>query len=177
MSQWLELEEQKYLSKMRTLAFASAAHEFRNPLNAISSSLELMELKSESLKKSQYFTIAKNCSNLLLFLVKDIMDLSQIESNSLVLNISNTNILELLKDCVTVLKFKADEKKIVLKVHNPMIQPMIKTDENRVKQIIINLVSNAIKYTEEGSVQIAFSEDSDFIRIAVRDTGTGISPE
>lgn len=67
------------MSKMQTVAFASAAHEFKNPLNAIVSSLEILEPLIDQRGK-QYYHLAKCCSNLMLFLVKDILDYSQIES-------------------------------------------------------------------------------------------------
>ena len=76
MSQWLELEKHKNLSKMKILAFASAAHEFRNPLNGIIASLEMLENIVDTQKRSKFLQIAKNCSDLMLYLVKDIMDLS-----------------------------------------------------------------------------------------------------
>lgn len=86
MSFWYELENQRYRGKMQTLAFAQAAHEFKNPLNAIVTSLELLapHLPSAS---DQYFQIARNCANLMLFLVRDFLDYSQIEARSLILDI------------------------------------------------------------------------------------------
>jgi signal transduction histidine kinase len=71
---------------MKTIAFASAAHEFRNPLNGIISALELIQGKSDLQSCGTNFIIAKNCSRLMLFLVNDIMDYAQYESNSLILN-------------------------------------------------------------------------------------------
>lgn len=69
MSDWAELEQQKNLSYLKTVAFASAAHEFRNPLNAIVSSLSLLENLFDKTKGHKYYTTAKNCSNLMLFLI------------------------------------------------------------------------------------------------------------
>jgi signal transduction histidine kinase len=86
MSYWLELEKQKNITQTQTLAFASAAHEFRNPLNAIVASLELLDPLIDHQRGNQYFSIAKSCSNLMLFLVRDILDFAQIESQSLVLS-------------------------------------------------------------------------------------------
>ena len=89
MSIWAELERQKNLSSMKTIAFAQAAHEFRNPLNGIISSLDL--LTSEVEESNNYFKIAKSCSNTLLYLVNDILDYSQIEAKKIVLNIEACN--------------------------------------------------------------------------------------
>lgn len=76
MSQWLELEKQKNISEAKTLAFASAAHEFRNPLNGIIASLELMKEHRDNEKGEYYHVVAKNCSKLMLSLVNDILDYS-----------------------------------------------------------------------------------------------------
>lgn len=71
---------------MRTLAFACAAHEFRNPLNGIVQGLTLMEPFIDKEKLGKYYQIARNCSNHLLFLVNDILDFAQLEENKIVLN-------------------------------------------------------------------------------------------
>ena len=93
---------------MRIVALASAAHEFRNPLNAIVSSLDLLEDQIPHIvKDNQYFLTTKNCTNLMLFLVKDILDLSQLESKSFNVNISKVKVFEMLMECVKILEFKA----------------------------------------------------------------------
>jgi signal transduction histidine kinase len=75
------------MSKLKTLAFASAAHEFKNPLNGIISALEILEPMIKLNQQGQYiYQIARNCSNLMLFLVKDIQDYSQLESRTFILN-------------------------------------------------------------------------------------------
>ena len=140
---------------MKTLAFASAAHEFRNPLNAISASLDLLEPLIDHAQGNRFFKTAKNCSDLMLFLVRDILDYSQLESKSMILNFSSQNIRTLVDECIRVLKFKADIKGIKILVENfENIPDEFNTDGNRLKQILINLISNAIKYTQDGYVKI-----------------------
>ena len=120
MSYWVELERQKQTKKMQTLAFASAAHEFKNPLNAIVSSLDLLEplIDNDRGRGARFFKIAKNCSNLLLFLIKDFMDFSQLEANSLILNHQPVFLFKIINDCINVLRFKANEKGIDLDIEN-----------------------------------------------------------
>lgn len=72
---------------MKTIAFASAAHEFRNPLNAITQSLHILNGLVDKQKCGKYFNIARNCSNLLLYLVNDILDFAQLENKNLLLNL------------------------------------------------------------------------------------------
>jgi signal transduction histidine kinase len=93
MSFWLELERQKTISSLKTIAFASAAHEFRNPLNGILSSLQLLKDKIDHDSGGPYYTTAMDCTNLMLYLVKDILDFSQIESKSFILNYSVCNVV------------------------------------------------------------------------------------
>jgi signal transduction histidine kinase len=76
MSYWLELEQQKTISSLKTIAFASAAHEFRNPLNGILSSLQLLKDKVDLSSCGTYYSTALDCTNLMLYLVKDILDFS-----------------------------------------------------------------------------------------------------
>ena len=180
MSYWLELEKQKNITSMQTLAFASAAHEFRNPLNAIMTSLELLEPLIDHDKGGHYFQIARSCSNLLIFLVKDILDFAQLESESLILNMAVINLEQTIQECVNALSFKAQERGIKLMNTALMgIPRLINTDGNRLMQIIINLLSNAIKYTKQGFVTVETSldpEKPDSIRIAVEDSGVGMNP-
>lgn len=163
MSYWLELEQQKFRGKMQTLAFASAAHEFKNPLSAIVSSLDLLgPLLPTKESSSQYFQIARSCANLMLFLVRDFLDFSQIDAQSFILDIQPCNLVRLIKECLDVLRFKADQKGIGLSFvsHGHEGNVIIVTDENRLRQIMINFLSNAIKYTENGSVKVEISVSS-----------------
>lgn len=141
------------MTHLKTEAFASAAHEFRNPLNGIAVSLDLLERKIENLSDDIFFKTAKNCSNIMLYLVKDILDFSQIEARSFLLNFSQVNMLSLFQECLGMFSMKVQEKGIDLILDYDTVSPSsllpseLLIDGNRLKQIIINLLSNAIKYT------------------------------
>eukprot|EP00347_Sterkiella_histriomuscorum_P005606 403355955 len=179
MSFWLEYQKEKNMSSMKTIAFASAAHEFRNPLNAIISSLELLDPYVKNERAEKFLKTAKISSNLMLYLMNDILDFSQIEAKNFILNIQQTNIQDCLEEIINILEFKAKTKNIGLsyQVKGQNVPKEIFTDLNRIKQILINLVSNGIKYTLEGSVQIIvkFDKENNFILFNVKDTGVGIS--
>jgi signal transduction histidine kinase len=97
------------------VAFASAAHEFRNPLNGIVTSLELLKDDINQDRGGQlYYTTAMNCTKLMLFLVKDILDFSQIESRSFILNYETCEIEPMIEECIDLFRFKAKEKRIAL---------------------------------------------------------------
>eukprot|EP00347_Sterkiella_histriomuscorum_P018473 403345385 len=177
MSHWMELEKEKNITLYKTQAFASAAHEFRNPLGAIIHSLDLMKDSIDYEKGYKFYKIAKNCSNLMLYLVNDILDYSQIESQKLLLNYESTDIEQVLEECTGVLKFKAELKDLDLSYSIDRSFPSeFKVDQNRLRQILINLISNAIKYTNEGFVRIHCYLQSykQQIVIEVQDSGVGI---
>ncbi|CDW87789.1 multi-sensor hybrid histidine kinase [Stylonychia lemnae] len=184
MSHWIELERQRHISLAKTLAFASAAHEFRNPLGAMINSLELMKNYIDMSMAEKYFFTAKNCADIMLYLVNDIIDYGQIESNSIIINSQKVNLGNLMQECIQILKFRADLKGIEVKLDFQQEFPIeIETDIGRVKQILINLLSNAIKFTNVGYVLLSCHtngsingiEQSDGnIYLEVQDTGLGI---
>eukprot|EP00347_Sterkiella_histriomuscorum_P008849 403343505 len=177
MSHWIEFERQKNLTLLKTQAFASAAHEFRNPLSAIITSLDLMDEYIDKNQVGQYYQTAKSCSNLMLYLVNDILDYSQLESQKLQMNPEEVNIERLIQECIDILKFRADQKGLNLTYEVQSRFPLrFLTDQNRLRQIIINLVSNGIKYTHQGFVKVSatFNNILQKIQIEVEDSGVGI---
>ncbi|TNV84137.1 hypothetical protein FGO68_gene10065 [Halteria grandinella] len=180
MSKWIELEKQKNLSKLKTLAFAQAAHEFRNPLNGITSSLQLLENMYDKEKGEQYFRTAKSCANLMLSLVRDILDMSQLETRSLVLNYQKCNIEDIISECLDLFQISASQRQINLSMIINLSQSTRKmvTDAIRCKQILINLISNALKYTQQfGTIKVLAEYDNKTrqIAISIDDTGVGMS--
>eukprot|EP00347_Sterkiella_histriomuscorum_P016729 403352075 len=177
-SSWLEIEKQKNLSQLKTIAFASAAHEFRNPLNAINSSLQLIDSQIKDLKTKQLLQTAINCSKLMLFLVNDLLDFSQLEQKKLVLSFENVNIRKLSAECFSILQLKAQVKELEFKYEfSDDFPDQIYTDKNRLAQILINLLSNALKYTLEGHVKIVGSVDqlNKQVILVIDDSGVGMS--
>eukprot|EP00347_Sterkiella_histriomuscorum_P022748 403337305 len=179
MSFWLEYQKEKNMSSMKTIAFASAAHEFRNPLNAIISSLELLDPYVNEESPRRFLKTAKISSNLMLYLMNDILDFSQIEAKNFILNIQQIRIQDCLEEIINILEFKAQTKNIDLsyEVQGQNVPKEMFTDLNRMKQILINLVSNGIKYTIEGYVKIIvkFDIETNLVQFNVKDTGVGIS--
>ena len=130
-------------------------------------------------KGAKYFQIAKSCSNLMLFLSNDILDFAQLESKQLVLNMrDDVEVRTVVSECVGLLSLKAETKGIQLnQVVDINFPKFIKTDGNRLKQILINLISNSIKYTEVGVVELHALREFDKCIFEVRDTGVGIEPD
>lgn len=116
----------------------------------------------------------------MMFLVKDILDFAQIENNSLVLNLEEVDLFGAIKECLDVLSYKAEQKGILLLMDNKMMVEgtlYLQTDRNRLKQILINLISNSVKYTQIGRVTVEVSQRDEHLYIAVIDTGMGMTPE
>eukprot|EP00347_Sterkiella_histriomuscorum_P008792 403343733 len=178
MSLWSALERQTNLSKYKTIAFAQAAHEFRNPLNAIINSIDLLKDFIHEATAQKYYSVAKNCSNLMGFLINDILDSCQIESQKLLLNIEKTSIKQVFEECLNILKFKADQKGLNFSFEITESFPaQISIDQNRLRQILINLLSNAIKYTNKGFVKFTAKINNiqkQNFKIIIEDSGVGI---
>jgi two-component system sensor histidine kinase/response regulator len=146
-SNLLQLHEEKQFSRKKSILLATASHELRNPLNGLIHSLVLMEkdVKSEG---KQWLDTAKSASELLLFLVNDILDYSQLEAGKLKLTFKKFNPHTLLKEAMNLFSFQASLKNLSLVLDiSPNVSKEFLSDENRIKQILINLISNAIKYT------------------------------
>src|SRR3569833_133158 len=105
MSYYLELERQRGISRMKTIAFAEAAHEFRNPLNGIVTSLDLLEEMIEKRSGAQYYNNARNCAQLMLYLVNDILDFAQLEDKKLILNTQSIHVDDLFEQVTAIFAF------------------------------------------------------------------------
>ncbi len=155
---------------------AKISHELRTPLNGISGFAQLLEKKlslTEDDKKQ--VAIIRQCADDLLQLINDILDISAIESRQVKLDSEDFNLSRLLNDVVRVCKFKADEKNLLLIAQNTCQQRTFRGDEKRLRQILVNLIDNAIKYTNEGIITVAVSYSGGMLHISVTDTGCGIA--
>ncbi|TRX71824.1 ATP-binding protein [Carboxylicivirga sp. M1479] len=171
-------EQSDYL---KSAFLANMSHEIRTPMNAIIGFSELLEDDTLSLNdKRSYLRIIQSNGNQLLKLISDILIFSQIESGHVQLQFSCINVLDFLQEIKK--QFNSEVKKhsknldIVLEV-NVGEQLEIETDVVRFKQVIFNLLTNAIKFTDEGQITIRVSEESDKLILVVKDTGIGIPHE
>ncbi len=176
-------EELKAMSKSKDAFFASMSHEIRTPINSIIGLNELI-LREEPSKEIQgYAKNIQNSSKILLALVNDILDLSQLEIQKMELVKVEYNTRDMLREVVDLMQVRMMEKKLNFRLEiDRNIPAKLEGDERRIKQIIMNLLSNAVKYTEEGTVTLncvceEIDENSIELKISVADTGIGIRKE
>jgi signal transduction histidine kinase/CheY-like chemotaxis protein len=157
---------------------AKISHELRTPLNGISGFAQLLEKKPTlNAEDKKQIAIIKQCSDDLLRLISDMLDISAIETQQIKLEISEFNFTILLNDSIRICKFKADEKGLKLFAKNTSLPRKFFGDEKRIRQILVNLIDNAVKYTSQGSVTITASYQNNVMNISVTDTGVGIAEE
>ena len=176
-----ELEE---MNKSQNRFFSSMSHEIRTPINTVLGLNEIIlrqEDASEEIRKD-----ARNiqgAGKMLLALINDILDISKIEAGKMDIIPVNYNVSELLSEVVNMIWLKAEEKGLKFDVDiDPNVPQNLYGDEVRIKQILINLLNNAVKYTQEGYVSLHMEcEDLDektvSIKIVIADSGMGIKPE
>jgi CheY-like chemotaxis protein len=156
------------------------SHEIRTPMNAIVGFSELIEFETDQLKKHQYVKIIQNSSTNLLNMIVGIVDLSKIETGILYLDYSNFHISEIfieLKEIYTIELAKRDKSDIKLNFMIPEGDLLIHSDPQRIKQIMSNLLGNAVKFTSAGRIWFECKKIGDELIFSVSDTGTGIPPE
>jgi len=170
-------------SRAKNRFLASMSHELRTPLNAILgfAGTLLMGLPGElNEEQSKQLRIVQSSGRHLLSLINDLLDLARIEAGKLDLELVPIDLAELLEDVAATLRPLAKAKGLKLEVE-PSSVPPITSDRRALRQIVINLANNAIKFTDEGSVRLALTHrDEDGVhvtRVAVIDTGRGILPE
>ncbi|WP_420479499.1 PAS domain-containing sensor histidine kinase [Brevundimonas sp. FT23028] len=161
---------------------ANMSHELRTPLNAINGFSEIMAGElfgplGHDKYKGYAADILKSGQHLL-SLINDILDMAKIEAGKLTLHYEQVSLRELIEDATRLMRGKIEEAGLKLVVEAPEL-PEIEADHRGLKQVILNLISNAVKFTPEGGeVRVALSRlDADRIRVAVTDTGIGIAPE
>lgn len=167
-------------SKAKSDFLATMSHEIRTPMNGILGMSELLSMTPLNNTQSNYNNVIQSSSQSLLHIINDILDFSKIHEGKMELEEINFDLNTLVDDCLAIFKLKAGEKKITL-VSQQTYFPCKKTgDPYRIRQVIINFLNNAIKFTDDGQIVLAVENDPDKpgnILFKVTDTGIGIGVE
>ena len=169
-------------SQAKTHFLAKVSHELKTPLNAIKGYVQLLKLSIDHPKQRKQLDIIEHSSDLLLKQVNELLDFSMIEDGKVKLSIGQIDMFQTAHKVEELFAIDAANKGIDLKVTvHEAIPHELYGDEDRIKQIIINLVSNAIKFTEVGEIKVSFdldyqNESEAYLTIKVKDTGKGIAP-
>ena len=163
--------------KLKSAFLANMSHEIRTPLNAIVGFSDLLTTTVLPEEREEYMHIIKNNNALLLKLINDILDLSKIEAGSIELKYQEFDMADYFNEQATAMQQRITKPKLRLTSVNPYASCIVKLDKNRLTQILTNYITNAIKYTPEGIIEMGYEYIEDCIRIYVKDTGIGISKE
>ncbi|MBI5592222.1 MAG: CHASE2 domain-containing protein [Deltaproteobacteria bacterium] len=176
-------ERSDLASQSKSDFLARMSHEIRTPMNAILGMGELLSGTALTEEQKDYLQTLQNSGELLLSLINDILDLSKIEAGLLSLESIPLNIRELVEGVIHILSHKAHQSGLELTCRiAPEVPPFLSGDPTRIRQILMNLIGNAIKFTPQGSIRITVSSPSGkqstgCFQFEVRDTGIGIPAE
>jgi PAS domain S-box-containing protein len=170
-------------SAAKSVFVANMSHELRTPLNGVIGMVDLLSRTPLDSRQKRYVEVARASASLLLSVINDILDFSKIEAGKLELEHVEFSLREVVEEVTTMLELSAEEKKLELScTTDPALEGPCAGDPARVRQILVNLISNAIKFTPSGEVTVraALEGESDGgrrVRIEVRDTGVGMTTE
>lgn len=176
-------EKAEESDRLKTAFLQNLSHEIRTPMNAIMGFSDLLHNNLDMTKVKKYCEIISQRSNDLLDIINDILDISKIESNQLPVNLTETNLKDLFNELSTFFKeyqLRIGKQAIELQMQpfNTQEENLIIADNIKLKQIFINLISNAFKFTDEGRIDVGCKlDENNKLRFFVKDTGWGIPPD
>jgi len=173
----------KRSSQAKSAFLATMSHEIRTPLNGVIGLTSLLQSTALSLQQREYVSALQASGDALLALIDDILDFSKIEAGQLTLEQQPLDLRRLAGEVAGLFASEARAKGLELHNHvDPAVPAQLVGDPTRLRQVLTNLVGNALKFTAQGEVEIAMSLEEEsaegaLVRVAVRDTGIGIAPE
>ncbi|MBQ8614151.1 MAG: response regulator [Ruminiclostridium sp.] len=172
--------EAEAAAKVKTEFLANTSHEIRTPMNSIMGMTELALREDISPQVRNYLGNIRDAGTNLLNIINDILDFSKIESGKVELNLTDYNILSVINDICNIISVRINSEVVqIVTCIDPSVPTVMTGDERRIKQIVLNLAGNAIKYTRHGSITISVSAETKsadmvMLKFSVKDTGIGI---
>ena len=169
-------EKAEEADRLKSAFLANMSHEIRTPLNAIVGFSSMLEEAEDQEEKHQYITIIEDNNKLLLQLISDILDLSKIEAGTFDIIPERVNAKQLCNDLFQAMQMKTSPQ-VELRLKDNLPELTFTSDKNRLYQVLLNFVTNALKFTSEGNITIDYQIDGNEVKFSVQDTGMGIEPE
>ena len=169
-------EKAEEADRLKSAFLANMSHQIRTPLNAIVGFSSMLEEAEDQEEKHQYITIIEDNNKLLLQLISDILDLSKIEAETFDIIPERVNAKQLCNDLFQAMQMKTSPQ-VELRLKDNLPELTFTSDKNRLYQVLLNFVTNALKFTSEGNITIDYQIDGNEVKFSVQDTGMGIEPE
>ena len=174
----LAKEEAEESNRIKSAFLANMSHEIRTPLNAIVGFSSILAEDVSEEERIEYLSIISKNNDILLQLINDILDLSKIEVGTLEYVYANIDVNKMLSEIEQAARMRQPNANVAICAVMPMPDLLLYTDQRRITQVLNNFISNAMKFTNAGSITFGYEEPKDgYIRFFVTDTGTGIPPE
>lgn len=170
------LDKAEAAIKTKTQFLANMSHEIRTPMNAIIGFTDILRQSDLNTEQSKQILIVSRAAHSLLGLLNDILDLSKMEAGRISLEVITFSIQEVVCDVINTLSVQADEKSIALEYSiDDACSPYLLGDPTKITQVLINIIGNAIKFTDQGTVNVSVFQENGWLKLVVKDTGIGIS--
>lgn len=172
-------ENLKVLNKLKDEFLSVASHELRTPMTIVKSYLWMLEKQKAGKmnpKQMEYLQKALEGTQRMIALINDMLDISRFEQKKISFDLRQINICEAITDTLVNFEIEAKEKGVSLSLGEECKEIFVDADEVKLRDVLTNLVGNAIKFTKEGSVTIGITEEEEYVKIWIRDTGSGIDP-
>ena len=173
----LALEKAEESDRLKSAFLANMSHEIRTPMNGIMGFSKLLRKKDlSSDKRDMYLNIIDQSSQRMLNIINDLIDISKIESGQMKVDLKETNINDIIEFIFNFFEPECQAKDITLKIKHPLTddKAIITTDQNKLEAILINLLKNAIKFTDKGRIECGYELKDNNLTFYVQDTGVGI---
>jgi len=174
------MEAAKSADRLKSAFLAAMSHELRTPLNSIIgfTGILVQELPGPvNPEQRKQLKMVQNSARHLLALINDVLDISKIEAGELDLSYTSFDLASSVREMVDLIRPMAEKKNLAVAIHLPEEPVLVNMDKRRLEQIVLNLVNNAVKFTEKGSVGVSLVCSGENCSLSVEDTGIGIPPE
>ena len=171
-------EQAESASRAKSLFLANMSHEIRTPMNAVIGYTQLIETDPELPEKYRRpLQAIRVAGNHLISLIDDILDLSKIEAGAMALHVRDFDLGELIEDISAMFRMRCDQKGLVWKADARIDERAVRGDDRKLRQVLINLLGNALKFTDRGQICLSVEQSGRRYTFGVEDTGPGVSDE